>query len=80
MGMMNLRYGFFMTICSTLGSYIGTYFIHRLVEKTGRISILIFSLAAVLATSTIFIPAHTLFQTIQKYREDYNIWEFKTPC
>ena len=78
--MMNLRYGFFCTICSTFGSYIGTYFIQKLMEKTGRNSILIFSLAAVLGMSTLFIPAHTLFQTIQKYNQGINIWEMKSPC
>ena len=80
MGMMNLKYGFFCTICSTIGSAIGTYFIQKLIIKTGRISILIFALAAVLGVSTLFIPAHTLIQTIQKVREGANIWEFKSPC
>ena len=80
MGMMNLRYGFFCTICSTLGSYIGTYFIQKLMAKTGRNSILIFSLGSVLGISTLFIPAHTLIQTIQKVNQGANIWDFKSPC
>jgi len=79
MGMMNLRYGLFCTLCSTVGSYIGTYFIHKLMERTGRNSILIFSLGAVLGISTLLIPAHTLYQTIQKVNQGFNIWEIKSP-
>ena len=67
-------------IFSTIGSCMGTYFIQKLIEKTGRVSILIFSLAVVLGISTLLIPSHTLIQTLEKVKKGVNIWEIKSPC
>jgi uncharacterized membrane protein YfcA len=80
LGMMNFHYGFVCTIASTMGSYIGTLVIQNLIQKTGRSSILIFSLALVLGVSTIFIPAHTLMDINHKVKEGLNIWIFNSPC
>jgi uncharacterized membrane protein YfcA len=79
-GMMNFRYGLVCIIFSTIGSYIGTLLIQKLLETTKRSSILIFSLSIVLAVSTIFIPTHTFIQIINKINKGINIWVFDTPC
>jgi uncharacterized membrane protein YfcA len=79
-GMMNFKYAFVCTIFSTFGSYVGTLAIQRILEKTQRSSILIFSLAIVLGISTIFIPIHTLIQITKKIHNGVNIWVFDKPC
>jgi uncharacterized membrane protein YfcA len=79
-GMMNFRYGLVCVVFSTFGSYIGTLMIQRLLERTKRSSILIFSLSIVLGISTIFIPTHTFIQIIHKLKNGANIWIFDTPC
>ena len=76
-GMMNFKYGFVCTICSTVGSYIGTVAIQRLVESTGRASMLIFTLAIVLAASTVFIPTYTFIQILDNGKD---IWKTGSPC
>jgi uncharacterized membrane protein YfcA len=80
LGMMNFKYGLVCTICSTLGSFIGTILIQKLIEQTRRSSILIFSLAIVLGVSTIFIPTHTIMIMNNKIKEGVNIWIFGSPC
>ena len=79
-GMMNFKYGLVCTLFSTIGSYMGTVIIQRLVERTKRSSILIFSLALVLGISTIFIPSHTFIQIYNKMNQGINIWIFESPC
>jgi uncharacterized membrane protein YfcA len=79
-GMMNFRYGLVCTFFSTIGSYVGTLAIHRIMQRTKRSSILIFALATVLGISTIFIPSHTLMQINKKVKEGINIWVFGSPC
>jgi uncharacterized membrane protein YfcA len=80
LGMMNLDYGITCTFASTIGSFIGTILIQRLLQKTKRNSYLIFTLASVLGISTIFIPAHTLMQLVEQVSEGKSIWTFNTPC
>ncbi len=80
MGMINLKYGLICMIFSTIGSCLGTYLIQKLVENTGRISILIISLATVLGVSTLLIPLHTLIQTMNSINKGIDIWELKSPC
>lgn len=80
LGMMNFSYGIICTVASTLGSYLGTIVIQRLLEKTGRFSILIFSLAAVLGISTVFIPGYTFLRISDQLKHNINIWVFRSPC
>ena len=80
LGMMNLDYGIACTFASTIGSFIGTVLIQKLLQKTKRNSYLVFTLASVLGISTIFIPAHTLMQLVEQISEGKNIWVFNNPC
>jgi uncharacterized membrane protein YfcA len=80
LGMMNLDYGIACTFASTIGSFIGTILIQRLLQRTKRNSYLIFTLALVLGISTIFIPAHTFMQLIEQISEGKSIWTFNSPC
>ncbi len=79
-GAMNYKYGIFCTACSTIGSYLGTYGIQRLLEITGRASMLIFTMAIVEAISSVCIPLHTLFEIQKNYNQDVDIWKFNSPC
>jgi len=77
---MNFNYGFVCTIASTIGSYVGTILIHKLIDETGRTSVLIFALAAVLGVSTIFIPGHTLVRLIYDLQNGNSVINFNSPC
>jgi hypothetical protein len=78
--MMNFDFGIACTIASTVGSFIGTLLIQKLLEKTGRNSYIIFALGGVLAISTVLIPIHTLMQIIDQISEGKSIWSFNKPC
>jgi uncharacterized membrane protein YfcA len=80
LGTMNFHYGLVCTILSTIGSYIGTVAIQRLLEKTGRASMLIFSMALVEAVSSICIPLHAYYEMNREMRFGKNIWNFSSPC
>jgi uncharacterized membrane protein YfcA len=77
---MNFHYGLICTVCSTLGSYVGTIAIQRLIEKTGRASMLIFSMAFVEGVSSIAIPLHAFFEIKRGYSQGLDIWNFNSPC
>lgn len=79
-GAMNFNYGLFCTVCSTLGSYMGTVAIQRLLEKTGRTSVLIFTMAIVELISSICIPLHTYYEMKQNYSLKIDVWKFGSPC
>lgn len=79
-GAMNYKYGLYCTVCSTLGSYLGTMAIQRLLEKTGRPSVLIFTMAIVEAISSVCIPLHTLSEIQKNVQQNIDIWKFSSPC
>lgn len=78
--MMNLDFGIACTIASTIGSYIGTVLIQKLIKITKRSSYIIFALGVVLGLSTLFIPTHTLWNIMQQIKEGKSIWTFNSPC
>jgi uncharacterized membrane protein YfcA len=80
LGMMNVDFGIACTLASTIGSYIGTVLIQKLIEKTKRSSYLIFSLGIVLGLSTLLIPGHTLSNILKQVKEGKSIWKFNSPC
>ena len=80
LGTMNFHYGLICTVCSTIGSYAGTIVIQRLLEKTGRASILIFSMALVEGVSSICIPLHAFFEIRRELGRGADIWSFNSPC
>ena len=77
---MNFDFGIACTMASTIGSFIGTILIQKLILKTKRNSYLVIVLGAVLGVSTILIPIHTLMQLIEKIQEGKSIWSFNQPC
>lgn len=78
--MMNLDFGIACTIMSSIGSFIGTVLIQKLIQKTGRNSYIIFALALVLGVSTLMIPAHTFMKIIDQIQSGKSIWTFQKPC
>lgn len=77
---MNLDFGIACTIMSSVGSFIGTVLIQRLIKITKRNSYIIFVLGCVLGLSTVLIPTHTLFEMIDQIKEGTSIWKFNKPC
>lgn len=77
---MNFEFGIACTICSSIGSFLGTIIIQRLIAVSKRNSYLIFVLGFVLLISTILIPSHTLIQTLDQYQRGNNIFSFNQPC
>lgn len=77
---MNVDYGTACTISSTIGSFIGTILIQRIVRKTKRNSYLIYALGIGLGLSMILIPYQAILDLIKDFRNNKNIWVFSTPC
>lgn len=78
--MMNLDYGIACTIMSSVGSFIGTILIQKMIQKTGRNSFIIMALALVLGVSTVLIPAHTFLKILDQIKSGQSIWTFNSPC
>lgn len=77
---MNYEYGLVCTLCSSLGSFLGTILIQAILKKTKRNSYLIYVLGIVLGLSTIFIPAQTFLDMMKDLENNQSIWAFGAPC
>jgi uncharacterized membrane protein YfcA len=77
---MKYDYGLACIICSSLGSILGNIIIQRIIQKTKKISFLIYVLGIVLGLSTIVIPLQTLIDIINDLNDGKNIMRFKIPC
>lgn len=77
---MNFDYGIACTIASSLGSFIGTILIQKLIKISKRNSYLIYVLGIVLGASTLLIPSHTFFQILKDINDGKNIWKLNSPC
>lgn len=77
---MNFDYGIACTIASSLGSFIGTILIQKLIKISKRNSYLIYVLGIVLGASTLLIPSHTFIQILKDIKDGKNIWKLNTPC
>jgi len=78
---MNLEYGIACTICSTIGSFVGTIMIQKIIEKYRRFSFLVFVLGGVLLVSTIMIPIHSIMSITKEIKQGLdNVWSFNYPC
>jgi hypothetical protein len=77
---MKYDYGFACVICSSLGSILGNIIIQRIIQKTKKISFLIYILSLVLGLSTIVIPLQTLIDILNDLNDGKNIMLFKVPC
>ncbi len=78
--MMNVDYGSACTVSSTIGSFLGTIIIQRLIQRTQRNSYLIYALGIGLGLSMILIPYQALLDLIKDIENKKNIWVFNTPC
>ncbi len=77
---MNVDYGTACTIASTIGSFLGTIIIQRLIQKTGKNSYLIYALGIGLGLSMFLIPYQTTIDLIKDLENKKNIWVFNSPC
>lgn len=77
---MNFEYGLACTIASSLGSFIGTILIQKILDKTKRNSYLIYVLGIVLGISTLLIPTQTFFDLFHDIQNKRDIWRFNSPC
>jgi len=80
LGLLNINYGFICVVFSLLGSYIGNYFINRVVRLTRKNSILIFILVFVMIISSVSIHYHIIREIGDVRNEKYFGINFKTPC
>ena len=79
-GMMNYEYGVACVICSSLGSIMGNIIINRIIQKTKKMSILIYVLGIVIGLSTIVIPLQTIMDIYNDLQEGKDIMKFNSPC
>ena len=80
LGMINIENCFIYGVCSIIGSIIGTIFIQNLIKKTGRTSILVFTLATVLGLSSIFIPIDTIIRIHHMINAGLNLFVISPLC
>lgn len=78
--MMNVDYGTACTVASTIGSFLGTIIIQRLIRKTKRNSYLIYALGIGLGLSMVLIPYQTMIDLLKDFEKKKNIWIFNSPC
>lgn len=81
LGMMRMDYGVVFVIVSSVGSFLGTIIIQKILAKTGRYSYLIFTLTFTLLISAILIPGesiHTFIKTFNAKKQ--SIFTFHSPC
>lgn len=80
MGKINFRYALFSLIITCVGSFIGSYTIKVIVEKTGRASYVIIALAIITLISTIIIPINSLIELIDRNKKGYSLMETGDIC
>lgn len=78
--MMNYEYGIACVICSSLGSIMGNIIIQKIIQKTKKMSFLIYVLGTVIGLSTIVIPLQTLMDILDDINSGKDILLFKSPC
>jgi len=78
--MMNVDYGAACTVSSTIGSFLGTIIIQRLIQRTQRNSYLIYALGIGLGLSMFLIPYQTFIDLQKDFENKKNIWVFNSPC
>jgi uncharacterized membrane protein YfcA len=78
--MMNVDYGSACTVSSTIGSFLGTIIIQRLIQRTKRNSYLIYALGIGLGLSMFLIPYQTYIDLSKDFENKKNIWVFNSPC
>jgi uncharacterized membrane protein YfcA len=81
LGMMRMDYGIVFVIVSSVGSFLGTIIIQKILAQTGRYSYLIFTLTFTLFISAILIPGESIFTFIRTFdSKKQSIFTFHSPC
>lgn len=79
-GVMNYQYAILCVIFSVLGSLLGTYFIQKFLKQSGRQSVLIFALSAVVGISAIVLPLSSIKSAWIDIQDGKDIFKFNSPC
>lgn len=79
-GFLNTHYAVYFALFIVGGSVLGVCLLQRVIERTGRQSIIVFILCAVMLVASLIIPAFAVPRTISRSEEGTRIWEFRSPC
>ena len=79
-GRMLYDYAIFLGIFMCFATYIGIKVVDKAIKKYGRPSILVLILAGVIVLGTIITPALGIFQVIDDYETNQDLFTFSSYC
>ena len=79
-GNLNLSFAFWIAVYSVLATYVGIKQINKVVQRSGRGSLVVVFLAFIIALSAAAIPVLGALQEKKKSDEGEDIWAFNSFC
>lgn len=79
-GMVQLDYAALLAIVAIAITYFSIVQVNKAVQRSGRASIVVFFLTAVIAISALVIPVYGVFQEKGKEENGVDIWDFNSTC
>ena len=80
MGMLNFGFALWLSAFVMIGSVFGLLKMNAFIQKSGRASILVVLLAAIMGIATIVMPLSGALRIVENSQKGYNIWQFDTAC
>jgi uncharacterized membrane protein YfcA len=74
------HYALWFLLPVAIGSFSGLFLVNKLVEKTGRSSLIVILFAAVLALASVVCPVYSAFDLAKESSDGTNIWGFHPIC
>ncbi len=79
-GYLNWSFAIWLALFTVTGSILGLKIVKKLIEKTGRVSILVLLLGAVIMLPAIVIPVNATFTVVDNLKQGVNVLAFKGLC
>lgn len=80
MGKLNISFALWIGGWSCVGILVAQTTLKKLIQRTGRQSIIVAILALLLLASTVMIPIFSYPQLEVLAARGINVWAFKNPC
>lgn len=79
-GMVELGYAALLAVVAIAVTYFSIVQVNKAVQRSGRASIVVFFLTAIMAISALIIPVYGVFQEKDKDNNGVDIWDFNSMC
>lgn len=80
MGNLPMNYALWIGACSCIGILFCLMTMTRVIQRTGRPSIVVLVLTVIMAASAAMVPIFSYPNLINMYERGINIWAFNDPC